>query len=77
MTTSPPEARVLYSVMGDSTTRTSRLPNCVTGAQLLEAIGKFPVRLQVSLDFQYAPNPGFNADRGRVRFYAIRVHVEY
>jgi high affinity Mn2+ porin len=46
-------------------------------AQLLDAIGKLPVRLQVSPDFQYARNPGFNADRGPVRFYAIRVHVEY
>ena len=46
-------------------------------AQLLDAIGKLPVRLQLSPDFQYARNPGFNADRGPVRFYAIRVHVEY
>ena len=39
--------------------------------------GKLPVRLQLSPDFQYARNPGFNADRGPVRFYAIRVHVDY
>jgi high affinity Mn2+ porin len=36
-----------------------------------------PVRLQLSPDFQYIQNPGFNQDRGPVRFYAVRLHLEY
>ncbi len=36
-----------------------------------------PIRLQVSPDFQYMQNPGFNRDRGPVRFYAVRLHLEY
>jgi hypothetical protein len=35
------------------------------------------LRLQLSPDFQYVQNPGFNRDRGPVRFYAIRLHLEY
>jgi hypothetical protein len=35
------------------------------------------LRLQVSPDFQYIENPGYNHDRGPVRFYALRVHLEY
>jgi len=41
------------------------------------AIGQAPLRLQLSPDFQYVHNPGFNRDRGPVRFYAIRLHLEY
>ena len=40
-------------------------------------IGQAPIRLQLSPDFQYVQNPGFNRDRGPVRFYAVRLHVEY
>ena len=40
-------------------------------------IGQAPLRLQLSPDFQYVQNPGFNRDRGPVRFYAIRLHLEY
>jgi hypothetical protein len=36
-----------------------------------------PLRLQVSPDFQYIRNPGYNHDRGPVRFYALRLHLEY
>ena len=36
-----------------------------------------PVRWQVGPDFQYVRNPGYNRDRGPVRFWAARVHVEY
>jgi high affinity Mn2+ porin len=36
-----------------------------------------PLRLQISPDFQYIQNPGFNHDRGPVRFYTLRVHLEY
>jgi hypothetical protein len=32
---------------------------------------------QLTPDFQYIRNPGFNQDRGPVRFYALRVHLEY
>jgi len=40
-------------------------------------IGQAPLRLQLSPDFQYVQNPGFNRDRGPVRFCALRLHVEY
>ena len=39
--------------------------------------GQWPVRVQLSPDFQYVSNPGFNQDRGPVRFWSLRVHVEY
>jgi hypothetical protein len=39
--------------------------------------GRWPVRVQLSPDFQYVRNPGFNRDRGPVRFYALRLHLEY
>jgi high affinity Mn2+ porin len=35
------------------------------------------IRLQFTPDFQYIQNPGFNRDRGPVRFYALRLHLEY
>jgi high affinity Mn2+ porin len=38
---------------------------------------RMPLRLQLSPDFQYIENPGYNRDRGPVRFYALRVHLEY
>jgi hypothetical protein len=46
-------------------------------AQLASAIGRWPVRVQLSPDFQYAQNPGYNSDRGPVRFYGVRLHLEY
>jgi len=46
-------------------------------AQLLASSGRWPVRLQLSPDFQYAQNPGYNSDRGPVRFYGVRAHLEY
>ena len=39
--------------------------------------GGVALRLQLSPDFQYIRNPGFNQDRGPVRFYALRLHLEY
>ena len=36
-----------------------------------------PLRLQVTPDVQYIQNPGFNRDRGPVRFYALRLQLEY
>jgi high affinity Mn2+ porin len=39
--------------------------------------GAIAVRVQLSPDFQYIENPGFNQDRGPVRFYALRLHLEY
>jgi hypothetical protein len=36
-----------------------------------------PPRIQVSPDFQYIRNPGYNSDRGPVRFWALRAHIEY
>ncbi len=35
------------------------------------------LRAQLTPDFQYIQNPGFNQDRGPVRFYALRLHLEY
>jgi len=46
-------------------------------AQWSWTLGPAPVRLQLSPDFQYVDNPGFNRDRGPVRFYAVRLHLEY
>jgi high affinity Mn2+ porin len=43
--------------------------------QLPDIAGK--LRLQLSPDFQYIRNPGFNHDRGPVSFAALRFHVEY
>ena len=34
-------------------------------------------RVQLSPDFQYVRNPGYNRDRGPVRFWGLRLHVEY
>ena len=39
--------------------------------------GPWAVRVQLSPDFQYIRNPGYNQDRGPVRFYALRLHLEY
>jgi carbohydrate-selective porin OprB len=38
---------------------------------------KYPVKIQLSPDFQYIRNPGYNADRGPVRFWALRIHMEF
>jgi high affinity Mn2+ porin len=35
------------------------------------------VRAQLSPDFQYLRNPGYNTDRGPVRFWTLRLHFEY
>jgi high affinity Mn2+ porin len=35
------------------------------------------LRWQLSPDFQYVRNPGYNRDRGPVHFWALRFHVEY
>lgn len=45
--------------------------------QLLEAIGRTPLKVQLSPDFQLIHNPGFNQDRGPASFWGIRLHVEY
>jgi hypothetical protein len=39
--------------------------------------GALSWRAQLTPDFQYIRNPGFNQDRGPVRFYALRLHLEY
>jgi high affinity Mn2+ porin len=39
--------------------------------------GAAAVRVQLSPDLQYIRNPGYNQDRGPVRFYALRLHLEY
>lgn len=54
--------------------------------QILEAYYRFefawpehpgPIRWQLSPDFQYIQNPGYNRDRGPVHFWGIRLHLEY
>jgi len=45
--------------------------------QLTDSIATAPVKVQLSPDFQFIRNPGFNADRGPARFWAIRLHLEY
>jgi high affinity Mn2+ porin len=45
--------------------------------QLFDALGRVPLRLQLSPDFQFIRNPGYNQDRGPVRFYGVRLHLEY
>jgi high affinity Mn2+ porin len=35
------------------------------------------VKLQLSPDFQYVRNPGYNNARGPVRFWSVRAHLEY
>jgi len=46
-------------------------------AQFLDSIGKFPMRLQLSPDFHYVRNPGYNQDRGPVRFWSLRIDIQY
>jgi carbohydrate-selective porin OprB len=46
-------------------------------AQWLWSLGPASVRTQLGPDFQYIQNPGFNRDRGPVRFYSVRLHLEY
>jgi hypothetical protein len=36
-----------------------------------------PLRWQLSPDFQYVRNPGYNRDRGPVHFWSLRLHLEY
>jgi carbohydrate-selective porin OprB len=46
-------------------------------AQLVQSIGHTPIRVQLSPDFQFIRNPGYNEDRGPARFWGIRLHLEY
>jgi len=46
-------------------------------AQWTWVLGQVTLRAQLTPDFQYIQNPGFNQDRGPVRFYGLRVHLEY
>ncbi len=45
--------------------------------QLFDSLGRVPLRLQLSPDFQFIRNPGYNEARGPVRFYGVRLHLEY
>lgn len=36
-----------------------------------------PLHWQLGPDFQYIRNPGYNHDRGPVKFWALRAHLEY
>ena len=40
-------------------------------------LGAAALRVQLSPDLQLIRNPGFNRDRGPVRLYALRLHLEY
>ena len=46
-------------------------------AQWSFARGASAVRVQLSPDLQYIRNPGYNQDRGPVRFFTLRLHLEY
>ncbi len=46
-------------------------------AQLTESNARFPVKVQLTPDFQYIRNPGYNQDRGPARFWGLRLHLEY
>lgn len=46
-------------------------------AQLTQFSARLPVKVQLSPDFQYIRNPGYNQDRGPARFVGIRLHLEY
>jgi high affinity Mn2+ porin len=37
---------------------------------------KYPLKIQVSPDFQYIRDPAYNHDRGPVKFWAVRFHLE-
>jgi high affinity Mn2+ porin len=37
---------------------------------------RYPLKVQVTPDFQYVRNPAYNRDRGPVKFWAIRFHLE-
>lgn len=37
---------------------------------------KCPLKIQVTPDFQYIRNPAYNHDRGPVKFWAVRFHLE-
>ena len=46
-------------------------------AQLTDSVAGAPIKVQLSPDFQFIRNPGFNEDRGPARFWGIRAHLEY
>ncbi|MDB6090657.1 MAG: porin [Gammaproteobacteria bacterium] len=46
-------------------------------AQLPQSSARFPVKVQLSPDFQYIRNPGYNQERGPARFIGVRLHLEY
>ena len=67
---------------GTNTPSPARVPRVATDCPryvlLLGCLlGAAPLRLQLGPDFQYVQNPGFKHDRGPVRFYAVRLHLEY
>ena len=37
---------------------------------------KYPLKIQLTPDFQYIRNPAYNRDRGPVKFWAVRLHLE-
>src|SRR5262249_34448849 len=51
--------------------------------QVFEAYYRFDLpsplsvlKLQLTPDFQYIRNPGYNSDRGPVKFWGVRFHLE-
>ena len=45
--------------------------------QLAQSVAGVPLKVQLTPDFQFIRNPGFNAARGPARFWGIRLHLEY
>jgi high affinity Mn2+ porin len=48
---------------------------CYYRVELPQLAGR--LRLQLSPDFQFIRNPGYNHDRGPVSFAGLRFHLEY
>jgi high affinity Mn2+ porin len=42
----------------------------------INVVPKYPLKIQLSPDFQYIRNPAYNHDRGPVKFWAVRLHLE-
>ena len=41
-----------------------------------QVLQKYPLKIQLTPDFQYIRNPAYNRDRGPVKFWAVRLHLE-
>jgi carbohydrate-selective porin OprB len=67
-------------LLGDGTLRYGheQILEVFYSAQLasIDLTPKFPLKIQLSPDFQYIRNPAYNRERGPVKFWAVRFHLE-